>query len=97
MLPLLRFIAMIIELYIWVIIISAVLSWLVAFDIVNPRNRVVYLIGDSFHRLTEPALRRIRRYMPDLGGLDLSPLVLILGLMFLRDVVIFGWLAPLAI
>jgi YggT family protein len=97
MLPLLRFVAMIIEMYIWVIIIGAVLSWLVAFDIVNRRNRVVYLIGDSFYRMTEPVLRPIRRVMPDLGGLDLSPVILILGLIFLRDVVIFGWLAPLAL
>ena len=97
MLPLLRFVAMVIEMYIWVIIIGAVLSWLVAFDIVNRRNRVVYLIGDSFYRITEPVLRPIRRLMPDLGGLDLSPVILILGLIFLRDVVIFGWLAPLAL
>ena len=94
MVPLLGFIAMIIGLYIWVIIIGAILSWLVVFDIVNRRNRVVYLIGDSLHRLTEPALRPIRRVMPDLGGLDLSPVVLILGLIFLRDVVIYGWILP---
>jgi YggT family protein len=94
MIPLLAFIAMIITLYIWVIIISAILSWLVVFDIVNRRNRVVYLIGDSFHRLTEPALRPIRRLLPDLGGVDISPVVLILGLIFLRDVVIYGWIAP---
>ena len=94
MVPFLAFIAMIISLYIWVVIISAILSWLVVFDIVNRRNRVVYLIGDSFHRMTEPALRPIRRVMPDLGGLDISPVVLILGLIFLRDVVIYGWIAP---
>jgi YggT family protein len=94
MLPFLGFIAMILSLYIWVVIISAILSWLVVFDIVNRRNRVVYLIGDSFHRLTEPALRPIRRVMPDLGGIDISPVVLILGLIFLRDVVIYGWIAP---
>jgi YggT family protein len=94
MVPFLGFIAMIISLYIWVVIISAILSWLVVFDIVNRRNRVVYLVGDSFHRMTEPALRPIRRVMPDLGGLDISPVVLILGLIFLRDVVIYGWIAP---
>ena len=94
MVPFLGFIAMIISLYIWVVIISAILSWLVVFDIVNRRNRVVYLVGDSFHRMTEPALRPIRRVMPDLGGLDISPVVLILGLIFLRDVVIYGWIVP---
>jgi YggT family protein len=92
MLPLLNFIAMVITLYIWVVIIGAVLSWLIVFDVVNRRNRVVYTIADSLHRLTEPALRPIRRVMPELGGLDLSPVILILGLVFLRDVVIYGWL-----
>jgi YggT family protein len=91
--PLLAFIAMVITLYIWVIIISAIMSWLNAFDVVNRRNRAVYMIADSLHRLTEPALRPIRRALPDLGGLDISPVILILGLIFLRDVVIFGWLA----
>jgi YggT family protein len=92
--PLLGFIAMIISLYIWVVIISAILSWLIVFDVVNRRNRGVYMVADSMHRLTEPALRPIRNALPDLGGLDISPVVLILGLIFLRDVVIYGWLAP---
>lgn len=92
MLPLLNFIAMVITLYIWVIIIAAILSWLIVFDVVNRRNRVVYMIADSLQRLTEPVLRPIRNALPDLGGLDISPVVLILGLIFLRDVVIFGWL-----
>ncbi len=92
--PLLAFIAMVITLYIWVIIISAILSWLIAFDVVNRRNRAVYMIADSFYRLTEPALRPIRKRIPGLGGLDISPVILILGLIFLRDVVIYGWLAP---
>jgi len=86
------FIAMVISLYIWVIIISAILSWLIAFDVVNRRNRVVYSIADGLYRLTEPALRPIRNVVPDLGGLDISPVILILGLIFLRDVVIFGWI-----
>ncbi len=92
--PFLAFIAMVITLYIWVIIISAILSWLIAFDVVNRRNRAVYMIADSFYRLSEPALRPIRKRIPDLGGLDISPVILILGLIFLRDVVIYGWLAP---
>jgi YggT family protein len=71
-------------LYIWVIIIGAILSWLVAFDVVNTRNRVVYVIGDFTYRLTEPALRPIRRVVPDLGGVDISPLLLILLLFFVR-------------
>lgn len=86
------FIAMVITLYIWVVIIGAVLSWLIAFDVVNCRNRAVYTIADSLYRLTEPALRPIRKVLPDLGGLDISPVILILGLIFLRDVVLLSWL-----
>ena len=75
----------IIDIYVWVIILSAVLSWLVAFDIVNMRNRFIYLVGDALNRVTEPVYRPIRRFLPDMGGLDLSPLIVILGLWFLRD------------
>jgi YggT family protein len=94
MIPLLNFIAMVITLYMWVIIISAILSWLIAFNVVNRSNQFVYTVADSLYRITEPALRPIRRALPDFGGLDLSPVVLILGLIFLRDVVIHGWLYP---
>lgn len=86
LLPLLNIVTTVISLYIWIVIISAVLSWLVSFNIVNPTNRVVYLIGDFCFRLTEPALRPIRNFLPNLGGIDLSPVVLILALIFLRDV-----------
>ena len=72
-------------LYIWILIASAILSWLVAFNVINTRNRVVYMIGDTLYRLTEPALRPIRSVLPNLGGIDISPLILILGLVFLRD------------
>ena len=75
----------IIDIYVWVIILSAVLSWLVAFDVVNMRNRFVYLVGDTLNRLTEPVYRPVRRLLPDMGGLDLSPLIVILALWFLRD------------
>jgi YggT family protein len=89
---LIGFIAMVISLYIWVIIIGAILSWLIAFDVVNRRNRAVFTIADSLYRLTEPALRPIRKVLPDLGGLDISPVILILGLIFIRDVVLLSWL-----
>lgn len=75
-----------IGLYIFVIIVGVILSWLVAFNVVNTRNRFVYLVGDFTHRLTEPALAPIRRFMPDLGGVDISPVVLILLLYFVRRV-----------
>lgn len=67
-------------LYMWVIIIGAVLSWLVAFDVVNTRNRLVFTITDICDRLTAPVLNPIRRVVPALGGVDLSPVVLILGI-----------------
>jgi YggT family protein len=94
MIPLLNFIAMIITLYMWIIIISAILSWLIAFNVINRHNQFVFMIADSMQKLTEPALRPIRKALPDFGGLDISPVVLILGLIFVRDVVIWGWLAP---
>ncbi|MGF1640559.1 MAG: YggT family protein [Rhodospirillales bacterium] len=74
----------VIDLYIFIIIIGVILSWLVAFNVVNTRNRFVYLVGDFAHRVTEPALGPIRRFLPSLGGIDISPLVLILGLYFVQ-------------
>ena len=96
MIALLNFITLVITLYMWVIIISVILSWLIAFDVINRRNQFVYMIADSMQRLTEPALRPIRRVLPDLGGLDISPVVLYLLLLFVRDVIIGGpnMLAP---
>lgn len=84
--PLFWLVDTIIGIYIWVLIASAILSWLVAFNVVNTRNRFVYLLGDFLHRITEPALRPLRRILPNLGGVDLSPLVLILLLLFVRQV-----------
>jgi YggT family protein len=95
MVALLTLISQLIEFYIWIIIASAVLSWLVAFEVINMRNRFVYLIGDALNRLTEPVYRRIRRFLPDMGGIDLSPLVLIFGLMFLRNLM-WELLGPMA-
>jgi YggT family protein len=74
----------VIDLYLWVVIIWVIMSWLVSFQVVNTHNRFVYLISDFLHRLTEPALRPIRRVVPYIGGIDLSPFVLILTLYFLR-------------
>jgi YggT family protein len=73
------------NLYIWVLIVSAILSWLVAFDVVNPHNRLVRMVGDFSYRITEPALRPIRRFLPMMGGLDISPLVLIFIIYFLQS------------
>ncbi len=82
--PFLWLIDTVIQLYIWALIISAILSWLVAFDVINTRNRFVYMVGDFLYRITEPALRPIRAVMPNLGGVDISPLILILLLLFMQ-------------
>ena len=74
-----------ITIYIWLLIAQAILSWLVSFGVVNRHNRVVAVVGDFLWRVTEPVLRPIRRVLPDLGGIDISPVILILLLWFLRD------------
>ncbi len=73
-----------IRIYWWVIIASAIFSWLYAFNVVNPRNQFIATIGNALYRLTEPALRPIRRFIPDLGGIDISPIVLLLALTFIE-------------
>ena len=85
--PFLWLITTIIDLYIWILIASAVLSWLVVFNVVNTRNPIVHSIGDFLYRVTEPALRPIRNIMPNLGGIDVSPVILIIGLLFLKQLV----------
>jgi YggT family protein len=83
----------IIDIYIWLLIAQAVLSWLLAFGVVNRYNRGVAVIGDFLYRITEPALRPIRNFLPNFGGVDISPIILILILMFLRRLLIYD-LAP---
>jgi YggT family protein len=75
------------DLYTWVIIASAVISWLVAFNVINTGNNVVRTIWDMVYRLTEPLLQPIRRFVPQIGGLDLSPIVLLLGIFFIQRVI----------
>ena len=84
--PIFGLIDMVLHLFIWILILAVVMSWLISFNVVNTTNRVVYLVADFTHRITEPALRPIRRFLPNLGGLDLSPIVLLLVIWFLRDV-----------
>ena len=79
MIELLGFISSLITLYIYVIIAGAVMSWLIAFNVVNPYNQFVRSIWQALNAMTEPLLRPIRRWMPDLGGIDISPVVLILA------------------
>ncbi len=86
--PVLWLILTVIDMYTWIVIIGVVLSWLVAFNVINTTNRFVYMIGDFTHRATEPALKPIRNFLPNLGGMDISPVVLILGLFFIKKVII---------
>jgi len=83
----------VITIYIWIVIINAVLSWLVAFNILNTQNRFVFSVLDTTYKLTDPALNKIRRFLPTFGSIDLSPVVLILFLMFIRNLV-FEIFAP---
>ena len=78
----------IIDIYIWLLIAQAVLSWLLAFGVVNRYNRGVSVIGDFLYRVTEPALRPIRALLPNFGGIDISPIILILILYFLSDLIV---------
>ena len=83
----------IITIYLWIIIINAILSWLVAFNILNTQNRFVFSVLDATYKMTDPALNRIRRFIPTFGSIDVSPVILILLLMFLRNIV-FEIFAP---
>ena len=82
-----------ITIYLWVIIINAILSWLVAFKILNTQNRFVFSVLDATYKMTDPALNKIRRFIPTFGSIDVSPVILILLLMFLRNI-IFEIFAP---
>jgi len=74
----------VIQIYIFILIVQVVMSWLIAFNVVNTRNRFVFMVADISYKLTEPALRPIRRILPAFGGIDLSPVVLILLLGFIQ-------------
>ena len=82
-----------IDIYIWLLIGQAVLSWLLAFGVVNRYNRAVAVIGDFLYRVTEPVLRPIRAFLPNFGGIDISPIFLILMLLFLRRLILYD-IAP---
>jgi YggT family protein len=93
MLAILRTIDLVLDIYTWIIIASAVFSWLYAFNVVNSRNRIVASIGEVLYKVTEPVLRPIRKILPDLGGIDISPIVVLVLVYFIRQ---FMWttLAP---
>ena len=85
MLSLLFLIDQIIGLYMWCLIIVVAMSWLTTFNVINTQNKFVYQIYDFMYRITEPALRPIRRWIPNFGGIDISPVILILLLVFIRN------------
>jgi YggT family protein len=77
----------VINLFIFVLIVQVIMSWLIAFNVVNTRNRFVYMVADVAYKITEPVLRPIRRIMPSLGGIDLSPVVVIILLGFIQRLI----------
>ena len=85
LIPLIQVLYAALNLYWWAIIISVVLSWLVAFNVINTHNRFVHMVGSALHAITEPALRRIRRFLPVMSGIDFSPIVLLLIVYFFQQ------------
>jgi YggT family protein len=81
-------ILLILQIYIWLLIAAAVLSWLIAFNVVNTRNQVVSTVGEFLYRITEPVLRPIRAMLPNLGGLDVSPVILILLILLIENIIV---------
>ena len=90
MLALIQTVLLALDIYWWIIIGSAVFSWLYAFNVVNPSNQFVGMIGSFLFKATEPALRPIRRFLPDLGGLDISPIILLLAIFFIRQFILIS-------
>ena len=87
MLPVIKLILTILDLYKLIIIVGAVLSWLIAFNVVNIRNEIVRAVWNLFLALTEPFLRPIRKFLPNTGGIDISPIILLLAIMFIQWVI----------
>lgn len=85
MLALFQTIDMALNLYTWLLIASAIFSWLYAFNVINSSNQFVNSVGRFLYNITEPALRPIRRILPDLGGIDISPIILLLVIFFIRS------------
>ena len=81
-------ILLVLQIYIWLLIAAAVLSWLIAFNVVNTRNQLVALISEFLYRITEPLLRPIRNMLPNLGGIDISPVILILIILLIENIIV---------
>ena len=87
--PIIEILFVLIDLFTWALILMVIVSWLVAFNVINRRNAFVFMVSDFLYRITEPALGPIRRMLPNLGGIDISPLVLILGLYFVKRLIVW--------
>lgn len=96
MIPLLNTLMFALNIYIWILIANAIFSWLFAFNVINTRNQFVNTVGRALYQMTEPVLRPIRRFMPDLGGVDISPIVLVLIIYLIQQIIIY-YLYPLAV
>lgn len=87
--PIFWLIWQVLEIYMWIVIVAVVMSWLIAFNVVNLHNNIVRGVVRTLDALTEPVFRFVRRYLPSVGGLDLSPIVVFLGIMFLQYVIVY--------
>src|SRR5439155_161498 len=88
MIELLQFVSYLLTIYVYIVIAMAILSWLIAFNVVNTRNQIVHMIAELLYRLTEPALRPIRNVLPNMGGIDISPIILFLIILFIQSVIL---------
>ena len=86
---LLDIILIVLQVYVWILIAAAILSWLIAFGVVNTRNQAVAAVGEFLYRITEPVLRPIRTVLPHLGGIDISPVIVILIIMLIERVIAY--------
>ena len=89
--PILWLLYTILDIYFWFLIANVILSWLVAFNVVNRSNRVVATIGEFLYRITEPVLAPLRRVLPNLGGIDIAPMIVIIGVLFLQQALLAYW------
>lgn len=87
--PFIWLVVTVLDIYFWIIIATVILSWLVAFNVINGSNPYVRQVGYALRRLTEPVLAPVRRVLPDLGGIDISPIVVLIGLQFLQYLIVY--------
>jgi YggT family protein len=95
MIPVLNTIMFALQIYIWILIAAAIFSWLYAFNVINSRNEFVNMIGRFLFAVTDPVLRPIRRFMPDLGGVDISPIIVFILIYLIQQLIVY-YLYPLA-